>query len=115
LAIEHVLDVYVVRDPAEADQFVFISSLNCWYEWCIVVIHALTPFVYGAGEEVWNVALHGDVDRQGQHCGGAGFHEYGIEGRGVFEGFRGPFVNFLEGVLVGYGSEEYNELFPRVV
>ena len=47
--------------------------------------------------------------------GGAGFHEYRVGRRGAFEDFRGPFVNFLEGVFVGYGSEEYNELCPCVV
>ena len=59
---------------------------------------ACSPFVYDAGE-VWNAALHGDVDHQGQRCG---FHEYGIEKRGVLEDFRDPFVNFLKDVFVGY-------------
>ena len=52
LAVEHVLDVYVVRGPTEAEQFVFISSLHCWYGWCTLVIHVLAPFVYDTGEEV---------------------------------------------------------------
>ena len=26
-----------------------------------------------------------------------------------------PFVDFLKGVFVGYGSQEYNELCPRLV
>ena len=30
----------------------------------------------------------------------------------MFEEFRGPFVNFLEGIFVGYGSQENNELCP---
>jgi len=72
------------------------------------VIHALAPFVYDAREEVWNAALHGDIDHQGQRCGGAGFHEYGIGRRGVFEDFHCPFVDFLEGIFVGYGSKGYN-------
>lgn len=73
----------------------FIRSLYCWYGG-VLFRRARSICLRG-----WRGgALHGDVDHQGQRCGGAGLHEYGVERHDVFKDFSGSFVDLLKSVFV---------------